>query len=116
MAMTDDAGAVSWPDPINNGWAVAWKQMADQLAEVVEALLVHFGNEDQTRTAQATLAAYEDFTSYDDCHGTGAHKVCAGCGTPIHFEDGWVADDGSDCVGSHHEPERTNASPSGATS
>lgn len=66
--------AVEWPDPLNVGWVMAWKQMADQLAEVVEGLLVHFGNEDQVRKARAVLEAHENFTFYDACHGTGAQS------------------------------------------
>lgn len=61
-----------FPDPLNHGWDGAWKRMADQLAEALEGLLDHFGNEDQTQAARAALEAHEDFTFYDDCHGTGA--------------------------------------------
>lgn len=66
-----------WPDPLNYGWAGAWKRMADQLAAQLEGLLVHFGNEDQTRGARAALEAHENFTSYDDCHGTGKEQIDA---------------------------------------
>lgn len=64
-----------WPDPLDHGWDGAWKLMADQLAKTLEELLVHFGNEDQTRAARAVLEAHEDFTSYDDCHGIGAQNA-----------------------------------------
>lgn len=73
--MADPVVTYPFPDPLNIGWAVAWKQVADQLAEVVEGLLVHFGNEDQRAPIVAVLEAHENFTFYDACHGTGAQNA-----------------------------------------